>query len=101
MQSSVEFLNYNVICDQCKMFSIKDYRYKCKICMNYDVCNKCINTMHKKHNEKHDFLAIPRSIHNYKKCVKIMKNIYHIIRNYKDTKLFTFILYIMLLYSVI
>ena len=59
-QSTVELVSHNVICDQCSMFPLKGYRYKCKICMDYDVCSGCISSVYKEHNEEHDFLAIPQ-----------------------------------------
>src|SRR5436305_917467 len=59
-QSTVELLSHNVICDLCSMFPLKGYRYKCKICMDYDVCSGCISSVYKEHNEEHDYLSIPQ-----------------------------------------
>ncbi|XP_054768825.2 E3 ubiquitin-protein ligase MIB2-like [Lytechinus pictus] len=43
-------------CDECKDVDIAGIRWKCSLCYDYDLCNKCYMTA--KHDLKHTFLRI-------------------------------------------
>ncbi|KAN0015609.1 hypothetical protein ACTFIU_008348 [Dictyostelium citrinum] len=53
---------HNALCDMCQN-QIIGYRYKCKVCPNYDLCQKCKDTG--KHNPEHEFVAHEKDIENY------------------------------------
>ncbi len=36
-----DFLSHNVKCDICNVFPICGARYKCVICKDYNLCEKC------------------------------------------------------------
>lgn len=43
-------IHYRVSCDICSMFPIVGIRYKCSVCPNFDLCEKCEEQHWKKHN---------------------------------------------------
>ncbi|XP_018569323.1 ZZ-type zinc finger-containing protein P35G2.11c-like [Anoplophora glabripennis] len=49
-------------CDECNIFNIRGIRYKCNICRNYDLCERCYNA--NKHDVHHNFkrLDCPNSV---------------------------------------
>ncbi|KAK5577676.1 hypothetical protein RB653_002620 [Dictyostelium firmibasis] len=53
---------HNALCDMCQN-QIIGYRYKCKVCPNYDLCQSCKDTG--KHNPQHEFVAHENDIENY------------------------------------
>ncbi|EAL69328.1 ZZ-type zinc finger-containing protein [Dictyostelium discoideum AX4] len=53
---------HNALCDMCQN-QIIGYRYKCKVCPNYDLCQTCKDT--NKHNPEHEFVAHENDIENY------------------------------------
>ncbi|KAN0035423.1 hypothetical protein ACTA71_004692 [Dictyostelium dimigraforme] len=53
---------HNALCDMCQN-QIIGYRYKCKVCPNYDLCQQCKDTG--KHNPEHEFVAHEKDIENY------------------------------------
>ncbi|KAM9981500.1 hypothetical protein ACTFIY_003798 [Dictyostelium cf. discoideum] len=53
---------HNALCDICQN-QIIGYRYKCKVCPNYDLCQTCKDT--NKHNPEHEFVAHENDIENY------------------------------------
>ncbi|KAN0003844.1 hypothetical protein ACTFIZ_010018 [Dictyostelium cf. discoideum] len=53
---------HNALCDMCQN-QIIGYRYKCKVCPNYDLCQTCKDT--NKHNPQHEFVAHEKDIENY------------------------------------
>lgn len=54
-QSAVQ-IHRNVTCDGCKLYPLTGIRYKCTVCPNYDLCEKCEGTI--EHN--HIFLKIKK-----------------------------------------
>lgn len=46
----------NVICDKCKAAPIVGSRFKCAVCANYDLCEKCEEKYGEEHN--HPFIKI-------------------------------------------
>jgi len=53
-------IHYRVKCDGCGVFPIRGIRYKCGVCSNYDLCEKCeaLN----EHDPQHILLKINRPI---------------------------------------
>ena len=54
-----ESMVHDVICDGCKMEPLLGYRYKCRECINYDLCSQCVNRSSELHIVNHSFLQIP------------------------------------------
>ena len=67
--SVCETIHNGIKCDNinCKMNPIKGIRYKCSICANYNLCEKCENNnqIEKFHDLTHDFIRIRKENHNY------------------------------------
>ena len=53
-----EVINYNIKCDGCKMNQIRGNRYKCKKCVHFNYCEKC---MEKNKDHKHEFFKMKKS----------------------------------------
>ena len=58
--SKCETIHKNIQCSKCGIPSIKGYRYKCPICYNYNLCEKCESEI----EHKHDLLKIKKFIEN-------------------------------------
>eukprot|EP00074_Homo_sapiens_P081691 XP_016855853.1 E3 ubiquitin-protein ligase MIB2 isoform X23 [Homo sapiens] len=43
----------NIICDCCKKHGLRGMRWKCRVCLDYDLCTQCY--MHNKHELAHAF----------------------------------------------
>uniref|UniRef100_A0A2K5PJ42 RING-type E3 ubiquitin transferase n=1 Tax=Cebus imitator TaxID=2715852 RepID=A0A2K5PJ42_CEBIM len=43
----------NIICDCCKKHGLRGMRWKCRVCVDYDLCTQCY--MHNKHELAHAF----------------------------------------------
>ncbi len=43
-------VHYRVACDMCSMHPIVGVRYKCTVCVDYDLCEKCEESNWKNHN---------------------------------------------------
>lgn len=52
-------IHYLIICNHCSQNPIIGKRFKCKICNDFDLCEKCISS----HDSKHSFEIIYKSIH--------------------------------------
>ncbi|XP_052131262.1 uncharacterized protein LOC113214724 isoform X3 [Frankliniella occidentalis] len=49
----------SVTCDACKEHPVKGFRWKCKVCADYDLCTKCY--MSDKHDTSHQFYRMTTS----------------------------------------
>ena len=52
-------IHYSIICDGCNMGPLVGNRYKCKICQNFDYCEKCYEKNKTTHS--HEFELIKKS----------------------------------------
>lgn len=59
-QESNNIIHENVRCDGCKVKSIKGYRYKCSVCPNFDLCERCEATT----DHDHIFFKIKKPLDN-------------------------------------
>lgn len=48
--SQCKTVHKNIECDECKMFPIKGYRYKCLECPKYNLCDQCEKIVSHEHN---------------------------------------------------
>ena len=53
-----EGIHFHVKCDGCKMDPIRGNRYKCKVCPDFDFCEKCYQS--KKEEHGHEFKVIEK-----------------------------------------
>jgi hypothetical protein len=63
-KSDEKVIHYGIICDNCEN-QIKGIRYKCSVCLDYDLCEKC-ELLADIHNEDHSFLKIKQYIKPFK-----------------------------------
>ena len=56
--STTNLVHTNVICDGCGINPIRQIRYKCVTCKDFDLCNNCFA---KGIHNYHDFLAIRKT----------------------------------------
>ena len=54
-------IHYRIICDGCNMEPIMGKRYRCKVCDNFDLCEKCYENNKTNMNHKHEFECIEKS----------------------------------------
>ena len=48
----------NIKCEHCFMEPIVGFRYKCSVCSNYNLCEKCEEKNEETQNHSHDFIKI-------------------------------------------
>ena len=53
-------IHKGIICNECRINDIKGIRYKCTICLNYNLCERCEQNTN--HDENHIFLKIRKPI---------------------------------------
>ena len=60
--SACDTKHYGIKCEKCKMNPIKGIRFKCNICDNYNLCEKCEddNQNEQFHDLNHDFIRIKK-----------------------------------------
>ena len=51
-------IHNNIKCEHCFMEPIVGFRYKCSICKNYNLCEKCEEKNEENQNHSHDFIKI-------------------------------------------
>lgn len=59
--------HYYVTCDGCRMTPLMGKRYKCLVCPNFDLCEKCEIQM----NHEHDMIVLKKNC-NRQICRKVM-----------------------------
>ena len=55
-EESGKLIHHNIICDGCQMRPLVGKRYKCKVCPDFDFCEKCYEK--NKETHKHEFSLI-------------------------------------------
>ena len=55
----------NIKCEYCFMEPIVGFRYKCSICQNYNLCEKCEEKNEETQNHSHDFIKIRNEEKDY------------------------------------
>ena len=55
-KKSDKVIHLNISCDGCKVKSIEGIRFKCAICDNYNLCEKCEEKLNESH--AHPFIKI-------------------------------------------
>ena len=55
----------NIKCENCFMEPIVGFRYKCSICQNYNLCEKCEEKNEETQNHSHDFIKIRNEEKDY------------------------------------
>ena len=58
-----EKVNYGCVCDYCGKKNFTEYRYKCLICQDYDLCGKCFEE--RRTTKEHVF---GHPMHRFGKC---------------------------------
>ena len=58
IKEKIHPVHNGIICNECGVNNIKGIRYKCSICPNYNLCEKCEENS--EHAETHVFLKIPQ-----------------------------------------
>jgi hypothetical protein len=57
-------IHRGIICDHCDSRGIEGIRYKCSVCLDYDLCEKC-ESLDGVHNEDHSFIKIKQPIKRF------------------------------------
>lgn len=74
--SKCETIHKNIACNECKVFPIVGYRYRCLECPDYNLCEKCEKTVEHEHNfikyvsEENNSLIIKNNKYSYECLTK-------------------------------
>ena len=60
--SICDTIHYDIMCNNCYESPIFGYRYKCSICPNYNLCQKCEEENSMQEFHKHDFIKLRKYI---------------------------------------
>ena len=61
---SVETIHYGIKCEKCFQEPIKGIRYKCSICSDYNLCDKCEEKNSLENEHPHNFIKIRKDQNN-------------------------------------
>lgn len=53
-----QVVHESVKCDECHVNPIRGDRYKCTVCIDYDLCSKCEDAAYKANSHPHNFIRI-------------------------------------------
>ena len=56
--SAVKTTHYGIVCKKCNMNPIKGYRYKCSVCKDYNLCERCEEKNYETQEHQHDFIKM-------------------------------------------
>ena len=56
--STVKTIHHGIKCEKCGNNPIIGYRYKCSVCNNYNLCDKCEEKNAENQEHKHNFIKI-------------------------------------------